>query len=131
MTTRRAMTSGTAAGPPHAGQQFDTWLLVTVLGLMTAGLLMVYSSSAGIAIEKVGHPYFFLFKQAIWTLLGIGVIFTLQRVDYHILQSPAIVYGLFLAIVALLVAVLLGPAINDVNRWFRFGQSDACRPGRR
>lgn len=96
----------------------DKLLFIATLILVCTSLVMVYSASAVIALEKQQHPSFFLFKQATFALLGLVLMPVLMRVDYRHYRQPIVLWTA-LAIVALaLVAVLFGPRINGARRWF-------------
>lgn len=97
----------------------DYLLLLLVLILMATGVVMVYSASAILALEKMGSTTFFAKRQAIWAALSLSLILVLTRVDYHKFQrlSP-----ILLAIsVLLLVAVLFVPSTRGASRWIRLG----------
>jgi cell division protein FtsW len=96
------------------------YLLVTlVLILMALGIVMVYSASAILALDRVGSTTFFAKKQAVWTIISLGVLFLLTRIDYHRLQriSPVLLVGSFI----LLILVLLVPPTRGASRWIRLG----------
>ena len=96
----------------------DKLLFIATLVLVCASLVMVYSASAVIALEKQQHPSFFLFKQATFALLGLALMPVLMRVDYRNYRQPVVLWTA-LAIVGLaLVAVLFGPRLNGARRWF-------------
>jgi hypothetical protein len=57
----------------HPG--FDCLLLATVLGLCALGLIMVLSSSAVMAEKFWSDKYYFFQRQAIFTMLGLLVMF--------------------------------------------------------
>jgi cell division protein FtsW len=97
----------------------DYLLLLLVLALMATGVVMVYSASAILALEKVGSTTFFAKRQAIWAAISLGLILILTRVDYHRFQklSPVI---LTLSLL-LLVGVLFVPATRGASRWIRLG----------
>src|SRR5688500_12720406 len=96
----------------------DKLLFTATLVLVCASLVMVYSASAVIALEKHQHPSFFLFKQATFALLGLVLMPVLMRIDYRHYRQPIVLWTA-LAIVGLaLVAVLFGPRINGARRWF-------------
>lgn len=96
----------------------DKLLFIATLVLVCASLVMVYSASAVIALEKQQHPSFFLFKQATFALLGLALMPVLMRVDYRNYRQPIVLWTA-LAIVGLaLVAVLFGPRLNGARRWF-------------
>jgi len=96
------------------------YLLVTlVLILMAVGIVMVYSASAILALDRVGSTTFFAKRQATWTVMSVCVLFLLTRVDYHRFQkvSPVLLTVSFL----LLVVVLLLPPTRGASRWIRLG----------
>ena len=55
--------------------QYDIALLFPVLFLVGIGIVMVYSASSALALNKFGSSYYFLKKQSIFALLGIVVSF--------------------------------------------------------
>src|SRR5215213_8756946 len=96
----------------------DKLLFIATLVLVCASLVMVYSASAVIAMEKFHRPTFFLFKQATFALLGLALMPVLMRVDYRNYRQPAVIWTALGLISIALVAVLFGPRINGARRWF-------------
>ena len=68
------MNSGNKLKVEEPKSNIDMTLLVAVLLLMLVGLLMVYSSSNAISREHYGTSYHFLKMQAIWCIIGLGVM---------------------------------------------------------
>ena len=99
----------------------DKPLFLSVLLLVCCSVVMVYSASAVIAMERHGQPYYFLFKQVTWVVLGLCVLLTAMRVDYRNLRQPAVVWTTLGVSVLALVAVFFGPEINGTRRWFAVG----------
>jgi cell division protein FtsW len=99
----------------------DRVLFIATLLLLSLGIVMVYSASAVVAMERTGRPYFFLTKQAMWAALGMAVLGIVMRLDYHTYREPAFIWTA-LGLVALgLVAVLFSPPVNNARRWFAVG----------
>ena len=96
----------------------DKLLFIATLVLVCASLVMVYSASAVIALEKQQHPSFFLFKQATFALLGLVLMPVLMRVDYRNYRQPIVLWTALGLVGLALVAVLFGPRINGARRWF-------------
>ena len=96
----------------------DKLLFIATLVLVCASLVMVYSASAVIALEKHQHPSFFLFKQATFALLGLVLMPVLMRVDYRNYRQPIVLWTALGLVGLALVAVLFGPRINGARRWF-------------
>ena len=99
----------------------DKLLFMAILLLACTSIVMVYSASAMLAMERYGQPYFFLSRQVVWMALGMLLLLVGSRVDYRLLRKPFVVWtALGLSIVAL-VAVLFGPTINGTRRWLGIG----------
>jgi len=92
-------------------------------GLAMFGTMMVYSASAMISQrETQGATQFsYFYKQLLFTVLGIGLMYAASRFDYRALQNEYVVYGLLAITVILLIAVFAFPEINGASRWIRFG----------
>ena len=96
----------------------DKLLFIATLVLVCASLVMVYSASAVLALDKNQHPSFFLFKQATFALLGLVLMPVLMRVDYRNYRQPIVLWTALGLVGLALVAVLFGPRINGARRWF-------------
>lgn len=98
------------------------WLLFSAtLLLVGLSVLMVYSASAVVAMEKFQQPYLFLGKQAAWAVLGLGLLAVLMRVDYRLYRQPVFILSAIGVVTVALVLVLFGPEINGTRRWFAVG----------
>ncbi|MBS3905670.1 MAG: FtsW/RodA/SpoVE family cell cycle protein, partial [Syntrophaceae bacterium] len=53
-------------------RRFDYILLMVALALVGIGIVMVYSTSAIIAGDRFGDPYYFLKRQALYA--GVGFL---------------------------------------------------------
>ena len=100
----------------------DKLLFLSVLLLVCSSVVMVYSASAVLAMDRYQQPYYFLFKQVTWVVLGLCLLLMAMRVDYRQLKQPAVIWTALGGSVLALVAVLLfGPEINGTRRWFAVG----------
>lgn len=98
----------------------DKWLFTATIGLALFGVVMVYSASAMLAqSENHGH-FFYVKKQALWTLIGFVAMVIAMQFDYNRLRDRRIVYGLLLVTSLGLMAVFAFPRINGAHRWIRF-----------
>jgi cell division protein FtsW len=101
---------------------YDVQLLLAVLFLVGIGIVMVYSASSALALKKYGSDFYFLKKQALFSLFGILALVICTHIPFRIyryLTYP----GLFLAL-GLLLAVLfsdMGQAAGGSSRWLRIG----------
>ena len=96
----------------------DKLLFTATLLLVCASLVMVYSASAVIAMERFQKPNLFLFKQATFALLGLMLMPLVMRIDYRVYRQPLVIWTAMGLVILALVAVLFGPRINGARRWF-------------
>ena len=97
------------------GLKWDLWLAVITIGLVTFGVVMVYSASVA-----TKNPHRFLLNQILWATVGLGVMAVLRRVDYHNYNRPGLIFGFLGFCIILLLLVFLFPAINGAHRWLSF-----------
>jgi cell division protein FtsW len=97
----------------------DVHLLTATVLLMLIGLLMVYTSSAGLGAARYeGDPYHYFRNQAVRMLLAFVAMIAAMNFDYHRLRqvSPVLVLAAF----AVLLAVILpgvGKQVRGATRW--------------
>ena len=97
----------------------DRTLFVVTIGLVSFGLVMLYSASAVVADAPDRSAYVLLIKQAMWAAVGLLVLLVLMRIDYRHYRRPFILYSVFGMSIAALVLVLFLPTVNDTHRWIR------------
>jgi cell division protein FtsW len=71
----------------------DRVLVGAVLALAAVGVVMVYSSGAVFAAKKYGDATYFLKRELIYAILGLGALSLATRVDYSIYRgspTPAV-----------------------------------------
>ena len=112
------------ASNQHISQRapYDIQLLFPVLFLVGIGVVMVYSASSAMALKKFGSDYFFLKKQAFFTLLGIIVLVVCRHFPYTFYR-PLSYPVLFLSLVFLIAVFIpqLGLSAGGATRWLRIG----------
>jgi cell division protein FtsW len=101
--------------------QSDKWLFLATLALVSVSVVMVYSASALVALERFQQPYLFVTKQVMWALLGTAVLSIVMRVDYRVYRNDTVVWSLLAVVAVLLVVVLFSPTVNGAKRWFAIG----------
>ena len=100
---------------------YDRVLFVLILGLVTFGLVMVFSASAVISMERYHDPYYFLMRQGMGVALGMMLMLMAMRYDYRKLKNPLIVYAAMCVSVFLLGLVQLLDRAHNTHRWIRLG----------
>ncbi len=99
----------------------DKVLFFATLLLVFASIVMVYSASAVMAMERFHRPYLFLIKQSMWAALGLAALAIVMRVDYRLYRQPAVIWASLAVVGAGLCLVLLSSPINGTRRWFGLG----------
>jgi cell division protein FtsW len=99
----------------------DRVLFSTTLLLVCASVVMVWSASAVVAMERYDEPYRFLTKQTLWAALGLAVLAVAMRIDYRRYRQDAFIWGLLAFVGLMLVALFFSPPINGTRRWFGLG----------
>lgn len=99
----------------------DKVLFTATLLLVCTSVVMVYSASAVIAMERNNDPYLYLLKQGAWALLGLVLVSIVMRIDYRNYRQPSVVWtGVALVTLALVAALFTHP-IKGASRWLSFG----------
>ena len=98
----------------------DRWLLVLPLLLTAIGLIMVFSASSMLGIQRFHDPNHYLFQQAVRVVLGLVVMFGCTRVDLRRLEAVA-PWLLGISIPALAIVAVAGHVSNGAARWIRMG----------
>jgi cell division protein FtsW len=109
--------TGTRSAAPH----LDPVTLALIAAIVLLGLIMVTSASVSIASEDAGQPFYYLERQLLLTLIGLGCAALLFALPTRLLERAAV--PLFAVAVVLLILVLipgLGHAVNGSRRWLRF-----------
>ena len=65
----------------------DNLLLLSVLALLSLGIIMVYSTSSILALKSHNDGYYFLKKQLIFASLGILLLMAMARFPYQYLPT--------------------------------------------
>jgi len=90
--------------------------------LLIMGLLAVYSSSFAVGYLEYGDTNYFVMRQAVFALFGIGALVFFMRMDYRRLRVLSV--PMMLVALAGLLAVLIpgvGVERNGASRWLEFG----------
>ena len=103
----------------------DRWLLVLPLVLTAIGLIMVYSASSMLGIQRYHDPNHYLFQQLIRVALGLAVMVACTRIDLRRLETAA-PWLLGISIPMLLVVAVAGHVSNGAARWIHSSISARC-----
>ena len=99
----------------------DRLLFLTTILLVGLSIVMVYSASAVVTLERYGKPSMFLIKQGMWAVLGVAMLAVVMRIDYRTYRQPVFIWTALGVVAAALVAVLFMAPVNNARRWFGIG----------
>ena len=74
--------------------QSDRWMFLATLALICASVVMVYSASALVALERFKQPYLFVTKQVMWAAFGLALLSVVMRVDYRTYRNERLIWAL-------------------------------------
>ena len=93
------------------------WGLVILLSLIS--ILVVYSATGSLAYKMYrGNTSYYLFKQIVFTLIGLLVVFGLHRVNYTVFSRVATILFIF-SVPLLIYTLFFGAKINEGSRWIK------------
>ncbi|MEI6756299.1 MAG: cell division protein FtsW [Chlorobium sp.] len=97
-------------------------LLLIVAMLMCIGIAVVYSSGAGWAENKYASSEYFLWRQLVFSVLGILAVLLVAQIDYHFFwKTSKILLFLSIGLLTLLLALKAVHVISGAARWIGFG----------
>lgn len=106
----------------HNMRYWDYYLVVPYLVLCLTGIVMVYSSSAGIEMQNGGSPTGYLIKQTIYALMGVTCVFFFANIPMRLLRTrPFLKYSTFIMFFLLVIVLVIGRAVNGAKGWLSLG----------
>jgi len=99
---------------------YDIQLLFPVLFLVGIGIVMVYSASSAVALQRFGSDYLFLKKQAIFAVIGIMALVACRHFPYQWYRP--LTYPLLAVALLFLIAIQVtdfGFSAGGAARWLR------------
>jgi rod shape determining protein RodA len=109
------------AGPTRRKGESDWSLALAAVVAAFLGVIFIYTATrTGLAVQGLSGTYF-LKRQLVFDLLGIGVMLTLWRLDYRRIEQIAT--PLYVIMIVMLLAVLspVGSNALGAQRWFTVG----------
>jgi cell division protein FtsW len=107
--------------------QCDFTILFTVGLLVLFGLVMIFSSSYYYALNHFNDMYYFLKKQALWSVIGFSAMIFMMNYDYKNIKLLAIP-GYIVSQILLVLVLLIGQKVNGSKRWlFGFQPSELAK----
>ena len=105
----------------------DFTLLITILLLLSIGLIMVLSASSPSALSESGNSYSYFFRQAIFAVAGLFMMWVISNIDYRFYQKYY-KFAYIIAFLLLLAVPLVGTEVNGAKRWINITESFSFQP---
>jgi cell division protein FtsW len=100
----------------------DRLLIITTLFLVAAGVVMVYSTSYVLAMNRFGDEHFFVKRQLALALGGVVLFILATRVHYQIYRKFTYPILILAAILLCLIFVPgMGHEVGGARRWVEIG----------
>lgn len=99
-----------------SGIVFSTFLLLII------GLTFVFSSSYSLSLNRYGNPFYIFFKQIIWVIIGLIMMFLFTKIDTNLYRK----WLKMLVLLGIIVSILpfvpgLGKSKGEAVRWINLG----------
>ena len=103
------------------------FIIYIVVALLGFSIITVYSTD--LATFGAGGKNYQLTKHLLWVLIGLILLLTMAKIDYHYLQKlgiPILVVSFLLLLLVLLPGI--GTVTNGARRWIRLGHTFGIQP---
>lgn len=98
----------------------DYTLLITILLLLSLGLIMVLSASSPTALAEGGSSYTYFIRQAIFAAIGLVAMALISKIDYRIYKRFYVI-SYIVAFLLLALVLVIGKTTNGAKRWIYIG----------
>ncbi len=103
-------------------RDIDPVIFFCAVGLSAFGMVMVYSASNILALDRYNDSLYFVKRHVLWMLIGFAVLLFFTKLDSRILSNLAYP-ALVISIVALALVFVpgIGRPAGGARRWVSFG----------
>lgn len=105
----------------------DFTLIITILLLLTIGLIMVLSASSPSALSESGDSYKYFSKQLLFAIFGIVAMIFISKVDYRFYKK-FYKHAWWISLVLLVLVKVIGKNINGSQRWIYLSETLSFQP---
>ena len=95
----------------------DFLLFLITLILVTFGIIMVFSASYYMALNKTGEKYAYFIDELKWVGLGLIALVVARNVDYHIYKKLSVIILGLSFVLLVLVFTPMGHGSHNAYRW--------------
>ena len=105
----------------------DYTLVITILLLLSTGLVMVLSASSPTALSESGNSYKYFMKQLMFAGAGLVFMIVISKFDYRIYQK-FYKQAWWLSLILLILVIAIGKEVNEAKRWIYVTESLSFQP---
>lgn len=105
----------------------DFTLVIVILLLLSLGLIMLLSASSPSALSESGNSYSYFFKQAIFAVAGLFMMWFISKIDYRFYKKYYIL-AYAIAIISLAAVLVIGRTVNGAKRWIYLTDALSIQP---
>ena len=98
----------------------DFTLVITVLLLLSIGLVMVLSASSPTSLQESGNSYEYFIRQLFFAIIGLVGMYFASKVDYRIYQR-FYKHAWWLSVILLAAVLVVGIEGKGAKRWISLG----------
>ncbi len=103
----------------YLNNSVDFTLLITVLILLSLGLVMLLSASAPSSLQEYGTSYKLFLRQLFFAVAGLAAMWFISKFDYRIFQKFYI-WAWIVSIILLIAVLIFGTESHGATRWIDF-----------
>ena len=119
----------TAREPSTTTRPYDWGLLSVIMVLFGFGMVMVFSASYAQGLDGYADPFYFILRQVVWGVIGLGVMVGAARIPYKTWERWSIVL-MAIALFALMMVVAFGSETLGAVRTFFGGSVQPSEPAK-
>ena len=105
----------------------DYTLVITILLLLSIGLIMVLSASSPSALSESGDSYKYFNKQLLFAVLGLIAMYLISKIDYRFYRK-FYKQAWWISLILLILVMLVGKTVNEAKRWIYITDTLSFQP---
>ena len=98
----------------------DFTLVITVLLLLSIGLIMILSASSPKSLQESGNSYKYFLRQLVFAIIGLIAMYFVSKIDYRIYQRFYKQAWWFSGLL-LIIVLIVGDEAKGAKRWIDLG----------